>query len=493
MEAQTPPPGATALDLDAPTRRRLWEEVTDVLEGHRNDIAHRRIAPDSPPERVRQRFDRLDALAPMTPDAALRFVAEGLSEDQLHAAHPRYFGLFVPAPSDIGVIADALASGFNPQLASWGHAPFGVEAEQWVVRTLGTRLGYPVGEIEGTITSGGSEANLTGLLAALYHTWPDALTEGLQAVPRRPSIYLSVDAHDSWRKAARVSGLGESSLRWVPCDDRPRMDIEALRRCLAEDRRCGWTPFLVIATVGSTASGGVDPLPAIADVARRQGLWLHADAAWAGAAALTTRHREAVIGLPLSDSLTLDPHKWLSSPMGAGVYLSRRVGALRSAFSTTPRYLPAGPSDDPVTEPYQESLQWSRRFNGLKILMTLITAGWAGIEDAIHGNFVLADRLRRLLPDRGWRVLNRTPLPVVCFRDGRGNDARCAEEIVAAVNRQGLSWVSLARMPDGTAAIRACVANHRTTRHDVDILLHELDTARESARGPTGAVRGGRE
>jgi glutamate/tyrosine decarboxylase-like PLP-dependent enzyme len=458
----------------------LWQLVSDAVEGYHADLPHLPVAPRCGVTEVRARLAGLDLGQPMSSDTAIQFVVEGLRSDQLHTAHPGYFGLFVPAPSAIGVAADALASGFNPQLASWGHSPFAVEAEQWVVRALATRLGYPGESVEGIITSGGSEANLTGLLVALYHAWPSALGHGVRGVPGTPCLYLSDQAHESWRKAVRMSGLGEHSLRVVPCDPH-RIDVAALARLIAADRRDGLLPFLIVGTVGATASGGVDSMLALSALARREGLWLHADAAWGGAAALSARHADTVAGLHAADSMTLDPHKWLSVPMGAGVYLSRRPGGLCRVFRTTPRYLPASSAEDQVNEPYQESPQWSRRFSGLKILLTLLTAGWEGVDRAIAQSFDLAAALRAALPARRWSVCNHTPLPVICFQDaGRRGDLTHHERLVAGVNQRGRSWVSLARVGGGQPSIRVCMTNYRTTSHHIGVLLDDLESARSA-------------
>lgn len=473
--------GPDSLALDPATRLRLWQLVADAVERYHVDLLQLPVAPRCRASEVRARLAGLDLAEPLSPEAAVELVVRGLRSDQLHTAHPGYFGLFVPAPSAIGVAADALASGFNPQLASWGHSPFAVEAEQWVVRALAARLGYPGECVEGTITSGGSEANLTGLLVALYGAWPSALSDGVRGLPGTPCLYLSDEAHESWRKAARMAGLGEGSLRIVPCDHRARIDVAALARRLAADRRDGLLPFLIVGTVGATASGGVDPMPALSALARREGLWLHADAAWGGAAAFSTRHARTVSGLPEADSITLDPHKWLNVPMGAGVYLSKRPGGLRRVFRTMPRYLPASPVEGPVTEPYQESPQWSRRFSGLKILLTLLTAGWEGVDRAISHSFDLAATLRAAVPARRWIVCNHSPLPVICLQDaGRRDDLRHHERLVAAVTQRGRSWVSLALVSGGQPSIRVCMTNYRTTSHHIDVLLDDLDAARSA-------------
>ena len=469
-----------SLDLDAGTRRVLWQEVVAALESYVVDVRSLAVAPRCEPRVVRCTLADVSPDKPMTPDDAIRWVVGCMRHQQLHAAHPAYFGLFVPAPSAIGVLAEALVAGFNPQLASWSHAPFAVEAEQWVVRALAQRLGFPNCATEGTVTTGGSEANLTALLVALNHYHPRATTEGLKGLAGWPCLYASTEAHHSWRKAARIVGLGDLAVRGVACDRDFRMSMSALRRMLAEDRKRGLSPFMVVATVGTTACGAIDPLNELRGVASSEDLWLHADAAWGGAAALSETYRYVVAGLEDADSVTLDAHKWLSVPMGAGLYLSRHPGGLRTVFATNPQYLPSSPVGESMTEPYRESIQWSRRFNGLKILLLLVTAGWAGVADAIDSCFVLGTQLRAALQQHGWVVVNRTPLPVVCFQDGNGHEVPPGHHaaLVANVNDRGKAWISNAYLEGVGDVIRACVCNYRTKPHDLRVLIEELEDAR---------------
>lgn len=477
-------PGHSSFDLDAATRDRLWRQVTAALERYCVDVGTLAVAPRCDPTAVRSALAALSPDAPIAPDEAVRMVIDGLRAEQLHASHPGYFGLFVPAPAAIGIVAEALAAGFNPQLASWGHAPFPVEVEQWVVREVSRRLGFPPDAVEGTVTTGGSEANLTALLVALHEAVPQIATDGLAGLSRWPTLYVSTEAHHSWRKAARVAGLGDRAVRIVPSDAASRLDVRALRRMIANDRRRGLQPFLVVGTAGTTACGAVDPLVELRALASSSDLWLHADAAWGGAAALSGKHRHLVEGLSDVDSLTLDAHKWLSVPMGAGLFLSRRVGGSRAVFATDPTYLPASSPTGIVTEPYQESLQWSRRFSGLKIFLLLLTSGWAGIAETIDSCFARGARLRDALGPRGWRIVNRSRLPVVCFRDRAARRAAPGHHaaIVEHVNRRETSWISRALLGDSREAIRACVSNRRTTDTDVGVLLDELDEGRRLAR-----------
>ncbi len=237
----------------------------------------------------------------------------------------------------------------------------------------------------------------------------------------RPTFYVSGEAHDSFVKAARMTGLGQRAARSVPVGDDLRLDVDALRAAIERDRAAGERPFLVVATAGTTAGGIVDPLPAIADLCGELGLDLHVDAAWAGAAALSERLRPVLDGIERADSVTVDAHKWLSAPMGAGVFITRHPRDLTSTFRVAAGYMPSAES----TDPYLTSAQWSRRFTGLKVFMSLAAAGRAGYAAQIERDCRLGDRLRDRLTEGGWRVVNETPLPVVCFVPGDDAAGRC--------------------------------------------------------------------
>jgi glutamate/tyrosine decarboxylase-like PLP-dependent enzyme len=474
-------------DLESSETAELWRSAVAALTTYTDDIGSLPVAGDFPARAIARELAHLDPSAPLSPRAALEWLTRCMRDYQLHTAHPGYFGLFVPAPAPIAVLADALVAGFNPQVASASHAPFAVQAEQWVIRVLGQRLGFPEHDIEGSITSGGSEANLTALLAALHTAHPDIATRGLAATRRRPVFYVSAEAHHSWRKAARVSGLGDEALRTVPCDAKRRMDPRALASLVRGDRDSGCEPFLIVATIGTTALGAVDPLHRLRAIGNAEQLWLHADAAWAGAFALSESHRVELGDLSAADSVTIDPHKGLSVPMGAGIYLSRRRGCLRRVFATDPLYLPPAGAADLVPEPFQESIQCSRRFAGLKILMLLITAGWSGVSCALDDTWDRGRELRQRLKRNHWRIVNHSPLPLVCFRDSstRSVDPHHHAAIVSWLNARGRCWVSAVRTSDGRDAIRACVCNYRSGLREIEQLIEELTVARFVAQRAT--------
>ena len=247
----------------------------------------------------------------------------------------------------MGVVAESLVAAFNPQLASWTSAPFAIEVEQHLLRFFGGLFGYPVAEMEGTFTNGGTEANQTAVVVALAARFPDFIKRGLRALPGNPTLYVSVEAHHSFVKAAQAVGLGAEAVVELPVHEDLTLSIAAAADRITADRKAGRIPFLIVGTAGSTSAGVVDDLSAVADLARREQLWFHCDAAWGGAAILLPEWRNLFNGIEWSDSITLDAHKWLSVPLTAGLYLARRSGGLARAFRVgdTP-YMPPASSLD---------------------------------------------------------------------------------------------------------------------------------------------------
>ena len=303
------------------------------------------------------------------------------------------------------------------------------------------------------------------------------------ALRSQPVVYVSPEAHHSFLKAARLSGLGTEAVREVRVDGALRMIPEDLAARIEEDRSAGDTPFLVVATVGSTSSGAIDPVAEIAQVADEAGgIWLHIDAAWGGAAALVPELRPVLDGAGRADSITFDAHKWLSVPMGAGMYMTRHAGILERTFRVATRYMPREGTVLPVADPYAHSMQWSRRFIGLKLFLSLAVAGWSGYEEAIRRQTEMGERLRERLREEGWVIVNDTPLPVVCFADaGReGSSAPFLDAVAADVVASGEAWISTVSLGEAGPALRACITNYRTGPEDLDALVAALGRARKA-------------
>jgi aromatic-L-amino-acid decarboxylase len=387
-------------------------------------------------------------------------------------------------PDRGGIAGELLAAGVNPQLAAWSHAPAAAETEQHVLGFIAARLGLPAAALAGNVTTGGAEANLTAVLLALTHAFPAYATHGLRGLDAQPVFYASAESHLAWVKIAHATGLGRDVLRLVAVDEQLRLDVDELARLVAADRAAGHRPFLIVGTAGTTGAGALDPLGPLADLAAEQGAWFHADAAWAGAIALSDRLRPLLAGVERADSVTVDAHKWLSVPMGAGMILTCHADTLAQTFRLTTAFMPTA-VDDAAADPYTTSLQWSRRFAGLKIFLALAVAGRTGYAAQIERDTALGDHLARRLADEGWELVNDTPLPVVCFSDPatRTLDPQAASDwharIAERVLADGHAWISAARLAD-RPALRACITSYRTTAHDVDQLVTALASARRN-------------
>lgn len=463
------------IDLEPEQQRALLGQAADLVVEHGRSVRSLRVAPDVDPEEVRRHVAGFDLERGGDAGTVVAAVAGLLESATVLTTHPRYFGLFNPSPLALGVAADLLTAGFNPQLAVWSHAPAAVEIEARVVREVGGWLGLP--DACGSFTTGGAEANATGVLLALQRAFPQVATDGVRVLPGRPLLYASSESHLAWLKIAQQCGLGRGSVRFVPVDGSARLDLAELRRMLAADRAAGGLPFLLVATAGTTSAGVVDPLEDAAALAQHEGLWLHVDAAWAGAAALSAALRPHLRGIERADSVTVDAHKWLSVPMGAGMLLTRHGGRLAEVFDVATAYMPDA-VEGTAPDPYRTSMQWSRRAAGLKLFLTLAVHGRSGYAEQLDRDVRLGRRLREAVRGDGWQVLNDTPLPVVCLADpAHAGDGAFHEAVAAAVVSSGAAWVSAVRVA-GRPAVRACIISHRTTEDDVDALVSALGETR---------------
>jgi aromatic-L-amino-acid/L-tryptophan decarboxylase len=456
---------------DAEARTSAYERLVELIERHWEEVASLPVAPHASYEQLDERVREFDFETPISLGPLLDACSQLLREGIVHTSHPRYFGLFNPTPTFAGVLADALVAAFNPQLAVTSHAPAAVAIERRVLSFLAGRLGIP--DALGTFTSGGAEANLTAVMVALERHFPEATEAGLAAVDAQPTLYASTEAHHSLLKAARMTGLGHHAVRLIPPTGRLALDVAALRARILRDRAAGERPFLVVATAGNTAAGVIDPLPEIADLCEELEVDLHVDAAWAGAACLSPRLRPVLAGIERADSVTIDAHKWLSAPMGAGMFFTPHRHTLTQAFRTTANYMPSAEASDP----YLSSAQWSRRLTGLKVFMSLAAAGQDGYAAQVEHDCELGDRLRARLRQDGWRIVNETPLPVVCFTPVEDDSSERLESITRHVQCSGVAWISVAQLA-GQPALRACITSYRSTEEDVEALCAALAAAR---------------
>ncbi len=415
----------------------------------------------------REELDGFDFETPRPLADILDWTVGHLERGVVHMTHPSYFGLFNPAPSFPALCADRIAGAFNPQLASSKTSPVPVDIEAHVIRAVAARAGLPAGSA-GHFTSGGSEANAASLLCALVAAEPDFAAEGARAFAGQPVFYVSDDAHLAWYKIAQQVGIGRNALRAVPCDASGRMDAAALAVRIDGDRARGRVPVMICATAGTTGAGMVDPLETCASLARVHGLWCHVDAAWGGAALASERLRPLLAGCEAADSLTIDAHKWFATTMGCGMFVTRRPEALSATFNVAAQFMP---SANARLDPYLTTAQWSRRFLGLRLFLSLAAAGWRGYGAHVERASDLARLLARQLAQAGWRIANEPDLAVVVAEPPASYpDARTiADEVVAS----GAAWLS-SLVFRGRDCLRICITNGRTSADDVLKLVDRL-------------------
>jgi glutamate/tyrosine decarboxylase-like PLP-dependent enzyme len=453
------------------SQRKWWDDrLTQLLWAAHERVGQGPVTPSVDMELFRQELRRFDFERPAEFQELLAWTIEKLERGVVHLTHPRYFGLFNPAPSFPAQCADRIANLFNPQLTTSRTSPVPVEIEAHVIASFARRVGLPDGSA-GHFTTGGSEANYTALISALTRADAKFAEQGARCFEGQPSIFVSAEAHHSWIKIAHQAGIGRSAVRIVPTDGKGRMDPAALAEHVTADLARGGTPVMVVATAGTTSAGMVDPLFDCARVARNHGIWYHIDAAWGGSVVASERSRHLVAGIAEADSITIDAHKWLATTMGCGMYLTRHPEILTAAFQVSTGYMP---SANVQIDPYLTSVQWSRRFLGLRLFLALAAVGWAGYAEHVERSLRLSHSLQQQMVERGWSIANEPSLAVLCLVPPQGGaDARA---VVDRVLRSGRAWVSLAVF-EGREVVRACVTHGETSSDDVRQLVSALQEA----------------
>jgi aromatic-L-amino-acid/L-tryptophan decarboxylase len=469
-------------DLTPEKRKHLWERLSAAFEQYYTGTAALPVAPrlDQP---AIQAFIRRFNGQPEDLDRALDHVLEGLTRYAVHTPHPMYYGLYNPRASFAGILADTITAFFNPQMAAWSHAPFAAEVESFLIAELGRRFGYPESSVDGAFTSGGAEANLTALLCAAQHHFPDRKQEGWQSIAAKPLIYCSKDCHHSVIKAAQIIGLGMNAVRSIDTDAALKMDPQQLEQQIIRDLEAGYAPMMVIATEGVTGTGVIDDIGALLPLREKYGFWLHADAAYGGAAVLSERHKHWVAGIEHADSITFDAHKWLSIPMAAGIFITRHPDIMSRTFGISTEYMPKDATGLDIVDPYTHTIQWSRRFTGLKLYLSVLLYGWEGLEQLVEQQISTGEYLRKRLSETGWKIYNATPLPVVCFgQESMEQDPAKVNALCQQVIGTGKAWISVYKINE-VYTLRACITNYNTTEQDIEQLLSVLSESLSAGKG----------
>jgi aromatic-L-amino-acid/L-tryptophan decarboxylase len=384
------------------------------------------------------------------------------------AAGPGYLA-YVPGGGLFhSAVADLIADAVNRYVGVCAAAPALVQLEANVVRWFCEIVGLPRGS-GGVLTSGGSLANFTGIVTARKAMLPDDFLRG--------TLYCSKQVHHSFQKAANLAGFPYANIRELPVDEHFRVRIDALEEAIARDRRDGWTPFLIAGSAGTTGTGAVDDLEALARVAREQKLWFHVDGAYGALFMLTERGRSALKGIEQADSLILDPHKTLFLPFGTGAVLVRDARALHRAHSLHADYLPEMQQEDELVDFCEISPELSRDFRGLRVWLPLKLFGIQPFIEQLDEKLDLIDyAVSELRQIDGIKIVAPPQLTITAFRLVR------EEEDLNALNRRLLERITAKQrvmltpttLDDGRFVIRMAIVSHRTHRDRVEMALADI-------------------
>ena len=461
-------------DLDPETFRRHGHALVDW-------IAEFLGAPERFPVLARVRPGEVRrALPPAAPDAPepLEAILEDFERVILpgitHWNHPGFFGYFAISGAAPGILGELLCAALNVNAMLWRTSPAATELEDVVLDWLRQLLGLPA-EFRGVIHDTASVATLSAFAAAREAAGLEIRERGVAGRPEVPRLrlYTSDQANSSVEKGAMILGFGREGVAKIPTDAEFRMDPAALAAAIARDRAAGWRPVAICATVGTTGTTSVDPVPAIAGIAAREGLWLHVDAAYGGAAAILPERRDVLAGCERADSIVVNPHKWLFTPLDCSAFFCRRPDVLKRAFSLVPSYLET--AEGGTVENYMD---WGpplgRRFRALKLWMVLRAFGRGGLEARLREHL----RLARLFADwvdgdPDWERTAPVPFSTVVFRlrprawdpaDERLDALN--ERLLDAVNASGEVFLSHAVL-GGRYVLRLAIGNIRTEERHV--------------------------
>jgi aromatic-L-amino-acid/L-tryptophan decarboxylase len=471
------------LEMDAETFYHLgmlaMEIATEYLEGIPEKPVYR---PMTSSERQLLLYQQLPEHG-RSPEALFDFFEQHILPHAMGNQHPRFAAWVNPAGAPIGMLADFLAAVMNPSAAGGDHAA--IYLEHCAVRWLMELIGYPIEGSAGILVGGGSVASLYCLAVARHWAaktdgW-NMRTEGLQGHHPPLVLYISEEGHSCLRKSSHLLGLGEPRL--IAVDERYKMDLHALREAIISDRQAGLRPFCVVASAGTVNTGTVDPLDKVADFCDEHHLWLHVDGAYGAFGILDPNVTHLYTGLSRADSIALDPHKWLATPIECSCAIVHQGKLLRETFSLVPPYLQTEPEKGFGGLPWfaEYGFQQTRHFNALKLLWVIQQAGRTGLVEHVSRHNTLAQFMASLIDDaHDLELMAPVELSIVCFRfvpDSLQGD----EQQLDALNKRIMEEVQVGgkvfvngTILDGRFVLRSCALHYALTEEDVVAILEEV-------------------
>jgi glutamate/tyrosine decarboxylase-like PLP-dependent enzyme len=480
----------TPADLGA-EHERLGREAVRIVADYARSLDAAPVCSTATPAELERLFDEPLPADGQPAEEIFRRFERDIVAHAMNIPSPRYYGLFNPTPLPVAVWADALASALNQNLAAWRNSPSASVVEARVLRWLCELVGYPA-ESFGTLTSGGSEANLLGLKCARDRGAEGSRDGGVRGSKATGNliVYASEQSHYSLVKCVDILGLGRDNLRKIETDARFHIRVDVLRAAVERDIAEGHTPVCVAGAAGATSTGVIDPLDELADLAREFNLWFHVDAAYGGGLALSEQYRARLGGIERADSVTVDPHKWFFVPFACGALLVRGGGrVLREAFDITPEYLSEDRGGADVEfDFFRYGQLGTRRFNALKVWMALKHLGRRGYAEIVERQIELAQHFAARLDElEDFERLGDVETALCCARflpkDFRARPGAEQDELQKAlqqrVERGGGAWLATTVL-HGRRALRINFNSFLTERRHVDDLVELL--RREGAR-----------
>jgi aromatic-L-amino-acid decarboxylase len=459
------------LSLEADEMRKLGYQVIDQIVDHITNLKDKKVLNTLPHAEMSKLIPSDIPKEGEDPEKLLQHLKQDVFSNILHSDHPRTFA-FIPAASNyISVLADTLAVGHNIFSGHWMSAASAAQVETVTINWLRQWCGFPE-QAGGLFVSGGSMANLMAVVTA-KKIKVDNRKNGL--------VYFSQQTHSSVRKALRILGFDSNQMRAIPVDDQFRMKTEELVFYIQKDQTDGLEPFCIIGNAGTTNTGAVDPLPALADIARRFDLWFHVDGAYGAAAVLSEKGQKLLTGMERADSITLDPHKWWFQPYEMGCLLVREKSHLKETFHVSAEYL-VNPDEriEKEINYYDYGIQLTRSFRALKLYTSLKVFGLNNFKKAVERGIEAAEYLEQLLRQKeGWKIITPAQLGIlnVVFQPGKMEDqvaGALAKTLSTKISEDGFAFILTTQLK-GQTVLRMCPIHPGLTKEEIQIIIDKLD------------------
>ncbi len=480
--------------------RKAGYQLIDVISDFIDTIRDKKVTTGDSPNQIQQRIGMCTLPENSTPaEALLARAVELLFNHSLYNGHPKFMGYITSSPAPIGALADLLAASVNPNVGAHILSPVATEIEKQTIQWLAEFIGVPA-TFGGIMVSGGNMANFTGFLAGRTAKAPKRIKEdGITNDKEKLLVYCSKTTHTWIEKASVLFGLGTKAIRWIPTNEANVMNNTELENTIKKDLESGFKPIMVIGTAGDVSTGVVDDLKGIAAICKSYDLWFHIDGAYGIPAAVVPGLKPIFKGIEEADSIALDPHKWLYSPLEAGCTLVKDPNHLIETFSSHPVYYNFGNSEGGLAQNYYEyGMQNSRGFRALKVWLALQQVGRNGYIQMIEEDIRLSKLLCQLADKHAELEAVTQNLSITTLRyiplDFTKENVQEKKIYLNALNeallndlqKGGEVFLSNALVKDDYC-LRACIVNFRTSEKDIeeiiDIMVKEGRKAHDRLRG----------